>query len=1764
MALVDVGVRGLEFEVPDDWNESQVRDMTRTRYPFLFPDLVEASRNPPPAPEPVPGPIEIPAAALAPVEVLPPPAPLLPPPVDAAEAAYRDKFGVRSPTTTGTPSFGEALLKEYLGTVSSAVPSTLESTRLLDAAFGSQALADLANSGLSALPPSRAAVRVEAARNLDPMFEEMRRLRAAGESEYDYNRNALPAWQQKPAEWLGSGLGSMTAFLPSVLAGPAGPLGLGIGMSFSPAYEEARRSGASPEAALTQALIESGLEAGSEYVFGGAGRLTRMLSRKAPKGAGAEAKKAFEEALRLAGEPLVKTLAKAIGFEGAEEVISGAFKDLSAAYFTKTDKSRGLNGTTKDPVTGVETPNWLRYVGRRLDDFMGGAAGGAGFVPAIRSGQKAAPAALNPSPAPPNARLADRRGTPNPTPSAPEPIEVPAAALGPVEVLPPLAEAPPLATDRLRTSPRVRARALGTFRIALDDAAQRRDQDGLVAVGLRMRDSGYTDDEIHGYIDASVARFWEKPSPDTTIRVRIPRSGETLSEGRNKPVTEEARTIEGRPDEQLDEARMRAEDAARMGAKRVAARGKITAYTVDRVRKAMGIPDDVEIVVNTTEVGASTGADGRTYTRPGLWADGKITIWARNIRSEEHLRRVLAEENNHRILGTPDGQRALKRFLAEVPVADMVAGAAPWLQSELAKYEGRPDLEITDEFVAKLGSDPTWKRVLGEWYAMLRNKLGMRLSDTSAARLLLRQVREGKVSVAPVVAAAEAPVPAPAAPVPTPAAAPEAPPVAAPPPPGRRGKPMRAVRVPTVANEDYPADAATDPESLPSEMRDAPPPLSAGTQAALDALPTVSLARRVAGKPMRAVRVPTVAEAPEVPPPAPETPTPTSAPEPAPAEPAPAAPEPPAAPPAPAPKAKKKRDTKPDTKPAPEPVTPSPATPEPETKPGTKLATGDRVEWTKPGEKTPRIWTVKWVPKGPGLIEVSDGTRVYLVAPDQLRKLPPEPAAESAPEPAPEPARSMHPVSDPAIRALTAAIRTGGIGEVAGAKVVLDKFSPDVLAAVAGRFGVPVEGPDLPGRIIAHARIGVNYRIGPGETAASAAARATSVNTEAALTRDVKVIGGKTGGTKLDKAKQLVKRAQEIEVAKEKARTETSPAYKPAATPATPAVLASEAAKEIEGKTPADGRGVKKELIRRLEAALAAAPAERGADGAPADISITVPGGGTFTMVNTKAVVGEALRKAKALDTSTAPVARVEGGDTFPGTGEPAWRRPAKPIGGIDPESWANSSEPTHRVSTESGDEWVRVPGREVKIPGMPEGYRTWVVVDDRWGRGGKRTPVFRVIEETTGTELAEDPDKLQDAIDAAAAKIEESGPDKVAEAIRDRRSAVAAKPPPAPEKIAPTPVPAPAERSNLGDALPPAPGNVTSPYEQVRAGGNEAVGGANPGATPGGVPQVGGVPGVPAVDPVRSGQQPAQARRDAARRLAGAGHPAWKDHRDLARELGVPALDKRDPYFTQHFEFPERGVESVIFDASDTRGVLIKATDPFAAVGISEGPAHAILREYISQNDPAFVPTTIKGVSDMRSAVRIVMEQPFLELYRQPASIPDEARGEVLRKLGLFPTSKYGVHAISYATGEFFRIQDLNKGNVLFDPTGAPHIVDFVADPMTEVDAGAAIARAVSDGVATVADIPTDIALRALRAAQTEQNDNGLGTAGEYDFVYPAEFISVIAAFEAQQRSSLGDELVTTTIDGTPRQMPARLAQKRAQGLEYTLRKLADCLVKR
>jgi hypothetical protein len=702
-----------------------------------------------------------------------------------------------------------------------------------------------------------------------------------------------------------------------------------------------------------------------------------------------------------------------------------------------------------------------------------------------------------------------------------------------------------------------------------------------------------------------------------------------------------------------------------------------------------------------------------------------------------------------------------------------------------------------------------------------------------------------------------------------------------------------------------------------------------------------------------------------------------------------------------------------------------------------------------------------------------------------------------------------------------------------------------VLAAVAERFGIPVEGPDLPGRIVAHARIGVNYRIGAGETAASAAERIATLNTDAALTRDVKVIGGKTSGTKLDKAKQLVKRAQEIEAV-----------MKPAPEAAERSNLDTEYLAAVEAGDMTTAQRMVDEAAKR-----AGYTTPRLFRGSVEDDGVILPksfeaGGGIFLTDNEDvAGIFTYPREYGEVITSRYDEDLGEDVDIEPGPVLRAYARLTNPL-------------TLTRETTPDSEDFVRKTGvqsRTIKSA-QAAGHDGIVVKDTEEGVGDW-------MEEGT-TYVVFEPNQVKSAEPVT----------------RDDAGNVI----PLSKRFNPQ---SPDIRESIGDALPSTPGNVTSPYEQVRQGGNEAVGGDDTGAAAGGVPQVGGVAGVPAGDSVRPGQQPAQARRDAARRLAGAGHPAWQDHRDLARELGVPALDKHDPYFA-HPEFPERGVESVIFDASDTRGVLIKASDPFAAVGVADGPAHAILREYISQNDPAFVPTTIKGVTDMRSAVRIVMEQPFLELHRQPPAkvapapaVPAPAspadasgfgirwsnadlaaaqaevqdRNEALRTLGLFPTSQYGVSAISYATGEFFRIQDLNKGNVLFDPTGAPHIIDFVADPMTDVEAGYAIVKAITNGVATANDIPPSVALPAVRAAQQESAATDVDALGNpTDSIYPGEYEQVIAAFEAQQRSSLGDEIVTTTIDGTERQMPARLAEKRAKGLDYTLRKLADCLVKR
>ena len=292
MATVDVGIPGLEFDVPNDWGESQVQGAIKTRYPFLFPELVEASRR---AGEvaPVPGPIEIAPGAMQPSETLPPlappepaptptPPPLVRPPApDAAEAYYREKFPQPTQPTLGTPSFLEAVAKEYARTVGTTLPSLIQSARLADAALGTGAAADFVSRGPEALAESEINKRVESARNLDALFELARNYQGDVEKSYDYNRNYLPAYEQKPAEWIGSGLGSATVFLPSAVLGPVGPLALGAGMSFAPAYEQARAKGASPKAALRQAAIEAATEAASEYFLGVPGMLARRMSKPA-------------------------------------------------------------------------------------------------------------------------------------------------------------------------------------------------------------------------------------------------------------------------------------------------------------------------------------------------------------------------------------------------------------------------------------------------------------------------------------------------------------------------------------------------------------------------------------------------------------------------------------------------------------------------------------------------------------------------------------------------------------------------------------------------------------------------------------------------------------------------------------------------------------------------------------------------------------------------------------------------------------------------------------------------------------------------------------------------------------------------------------------------------------------------------------------------------------------------------------------------------------------------------------------------------------------------------------------------------------------------------------------------------------------------------------------------------------------------------------------------------------------------------------------
>jgi len=385
MALVDVGIRGLEFEVPDDWSEDQVNQVTRTRYPFLFPDIVaarEQAAKPPTIDDLAPGPLTIAPGAMGPrpealpvtpsVSPAPPAAPTLPPPADPMEAAFRDRFPTPAPAT-GTPSFLEALSKEYLRTVSGAAPTAVESLRMAQNAFGPGALADYLTKPKSDDDwLARMALRAEAAR-LDPMYTGAREMRQAADQAYDYNRKALPAWQQKPAEWLGSGLGSATTFIPATVLGVPGIFGMSAALTFSPAYEEARRQGATPEQALLQAITESAAEGLSELALGAPGKIARILKKAPPA-----AEDTFKKAVKEAAESRLKTLAKTVGQEAVEEPISGTASDISAAYITGTDTSRGVSN--KKQIK--------EFIGRRVDDFMGGAAGGLVFTPVARAAMR--------------------------------------------------------------------------------------------------------------------------------------------------------------------------------------------------------------------------------------------------------------------------------------------------------------------------------------------------------------------------------------------------------------------------------------------------------------------------------------------------------------------------------------------------------------------------------------------------------------------------------------------------------------------------------------------------------------------------------------------------------------------------------------------------------------------------------------------------------------------------------------------------------------------------------------------------------------------------------------------------------------------------------------------------------------------------------------------------------------------------------------------------------------------------------------------------------------------------------------------------------------------------------------------------------------------------------------------------------------------------------------------------------------------------------
>jgi hypothetical protein len=269
------------------------------------------------------------------------------------------------------PGIASTIGSEMGAALSRVAPDVLRSAMMVNAGSGPGAAGQYVAEAIARGRPENpvtAATRYAAGVRQNPAYQGFESIAQAMQQYYDYDRTNVPEEQQQISQALGGGVGSALGYAATIPLGAAGLVPFALGQTIAPAAEGYLDKGVDPSRAIPQALIEGGVEAGSEFVLGLPGKIARRL------GLAPEMTKVLKPIAERV-DRVVKSWVGEVGLgmtqEGVEEMISGLAGDLSAAY-----------------LTGADPQALDNMLAKRMQEFVGGAVGGAVIGPAARQARQ--------------------------------------------------------------------------------------------------------------------------------------------------------------------------------------------------------------------------------------------------------------------------------------------------------------------------------------------------------------------------------------------------------------------------------------------------------------------------------------------------------------------------------------------------------------------------------------------------------------------------------------------------------------------------------------------------------------------------------------------------------------------------------------------------------------------------------------------------------------------------------------------------------------------------------------------------------------------------------------------------------------------------------------------------------------------------------------------------------------------------------------------------------------------------------------------------------------------------------------------------------------------------------------------------------------------------------------------------------------------------------------------------------------------------------